>query len=186
MEEFKRKIFIGGLLKNATEEQLEDYFGKFGKIKDILVNRSSKSGTCKGCAFIVFEEQRVAEALIQDPSLHDIGGKLVEVKSCHAKGTKTKHTRNELSRAHESSAKNCLSQLSAGLSTMPSPVANQLAIPEISPLVLCTPLHKFEFVPLEELESLAPAPSAEKIEIGDQGKVSAQEQLPQKSSGLAP
>lgn len=78
------------MLKNATEDQLESYFGKFGKIKDILVNRSSKSGTCKGCAFIIFEDQKVAESLIENPSLHDIGGKMVEVKSCHAKGTKQK------------------------------------------------------------------------------------------------
>lgn len=90
-EEFKRKIFIGGLLKNATEEQLEAYFGKYGKIKDILVNRSSKSGTCKGCAFIIFEDEHVAETLINDPSFHNIGGKMVEVKSCHAKGTKPKN-----------------------------------------------------------------------------------------------
>lgn len=54
------------------------------------MNRSSKSGTCKGCAFIVFEKQSVAESLIVDPRLHDIGGKLVEVKSCHQKGMKAK------------------------------------------------------------------------------------------------
>jgi RNA recognition motif-containing protein len=145
VEELKRKIFVGGLLKNATEEQLESYFGKFGKIKDILVNRSSKSGACKGCAFIVFEQQSVAEALISDPNFHEIGGKMVEVKSCHVKGTKPKGQKSL--------------QYSESQSTMPSPMVQNLGVSEISPLVLCTPLNNLEFVALEDL---AQTPKVEK------------------------
>ena len=39
---------------------------------------------------------------------------------------------------------------------MPSPMVNMIGNPEISPLVLCTPIHEFEFVPLEELENETP------------------------------
>ena len=35
-------------------------------------------------------------------------------------------------------------------------MVNMIGNPEISPLVLCTPIHEFEFVPLEELENETP------------------------------
>ena len=55
-----------------------------------MINRSSKTGGCKGCAFILFKHEAVAKTLIDNPNRHPIGDKMVEVKSCHRKGTKSK------------------------------------------------------------------------------------------------
>lgn len=87
-EEFARKIFVGGLYVDANEKQLEDYFSKFGKIEDILINRNCETGGCKGCAFVLFHDPEVVRRLIEDPSRHKIGPHMVEVKCCHKKAPK--------------------------------------------------------------------------------------------------
>lgn len=88
--ELRRKVFVGGISKNTTEAQLEDYFSEFGEIEDILVNRSAKKGVCKGCAFILFKSEKVSQKLINAPEKHLINEKLVECKEVHKKGTKRK------------------------------------------------------------------------------------------------
>lgn len=151
-----RKVFIGGLAKNATEPQLEQYFSKFGKIDDILINRSSKTGGCKGCAFILFKETGVAKRLIADPSRHNIGGKMVEVKSCHKKGSKSKP-----SVEGKQSSENKIFLKSTAQSTHSLGLKNLLSSPYtqatltgmISPIApLASPLPDIKFTPLEELE----------------------------------
>lgn len=86
--EMRRKVFVGGINKSTTEAHLESYFSGFGDIEDILVNRSAKTGASKGCAFILFKKQEVAQKLINDPSKHEINGKMAECKASHKKGSK--------------------------------------------------------------------------------------------------
>ena len=176
-EELKRKIFIGGLAKTATESQLELYFSKFGKIDDILINRSSKTGGCKGCAFVLFKDESVAKSLIDDPSRHGIGGKMVEVKSCHRKGSKVANKSGSVTNKPPTVSLNSLSgpqgcnraQLlkKGSLSTansvnrssgdfknvLASPFTQATLTEAISPLcLLASPLPDISFTPLEDLE----------------------------------
>lgn len=55
-DEFERKIFVGGLSAVTTERDLESYFSNFGRIEDILINRSCETGGCRGCAFVLFQD----------------------------------------------------------------------------------------------------------------------------------
>lgn len=99
--EMRRKVFVGGINKSTTEAHLESYFSGFGNIEDILVNRSAKTGASKGCAFILFEKQEVAQKLINDPSKHEINGKLAECKASHRKGTKKSNLKKKLEESPE-------------------------------------------------------------------------------------
>ena len=87
-EELQRKVFVGGITQKTNEDMIEAYFSKFGLIEDILINRFSKSGASKGCGFILFQSQSVAQRLIQGPQDHTIDGKNIEVRECHRKGAK--------------------------------------------------------------------------------------------------
>ena len=55
-----------------------------------MVNRSSKTGISKGCAFILFRDIEVAQELITGPQNHIFDQKLVEVRECLRKGTRVK------------------------------------------------------------------------------------------------
>ena len=96
-QELQRKVFVGGISKSTNEGHLEAYFSRFGEIEDILVNRSAKNGACKGCAFVLFKEETVAQRLINSSELHHVNGKDVECKASHKKGTKRRKTSQKVS-----------------------------------------------------------------------------------------
>ncbi|TGZ49117.1 hypothetical protein CRM22_010935 [Opisthorchis felineus] len=60
------RIFVGGISSNTTEEELRNFFAVFGTIKDVKVIYD-KSGLSKGSyAFVTFEDQETAEAIIKN------------------------------------------------------------------------------------------------------------------------
>lgn len=69
------------------------------------MNRSAKTGASKGCAFILFKKESVAQGLIEDPKKHIIDSKLVECKSSHKKSKdkskSSKPSERHISHYHE-------------------------------------------------------------------------------------
>jgi len=54
-EEQSRKLFIGGISYETTDESMKDYFGKYGSITDCVVIKDNDSGKSKGFGFVTFE-----------------------------------------------------------------------------------------------------------------------------------
>jgi hypothetical protein len=77
------RIFVGGL-GDATEEQLQEYFGKFGRISDIDFIHDKRTGTRKGFCFVAFEMPETAQ-VVTKKSFHQIGTATVEVKPATTK-----------------------------------------------------------------------------------------------------
>ena len=75
----KNKLFITGLDSTVTNEDLKEYFGKFGKLSDWVVmmtyNHQSK---CYG--FVTFESPRSMEICMNSKFPHYLKGKLFNVK----------------------------------------------------------------------------------------------------------
>ena len=57
-------MFVGGI-GGATEQDVYNYFSKFGGIEDYVVQRDPMTGGPKGFAFVVFKEVSALEAVIQ-------------------------------------------------------------------------------------------------------------------------
>lgn len=74
-----KKIFVGGLSANLTEEEFKSYFEKFGRITDVVVMHDNNTNRPRGFGFITFDSEEVVEKLMQK-SHHELGGKRVEVK----------------------------------------------------------------------------------------------------------
>jgi len=87
-DELDRKIFVAGIKKSTLETSLEEYFGQYGQIENILINRDIKSGKVKGCGFILFKEKSVAQQLINLQKKHLVQGALLSIKKCLQKGYK--------------------------------------------------------------------------------------------------
>jgi RNA recognition motif-containing protein len=95
-EELLRKIFIAGIKKSTQEQSLEEYFGRFGQIENILINRDIRTGKVKGCGFILFSDKRVAQELISSNKKHFVQGAMLTVKKCLQKGYKKQRSSNTL------------------------------------------------------------------------------------------
>ncbi|XP_008777549.1 heterogeneous nuclear ribonucleoprotein Q-like isoform X1 [Phoenix dactylifera] len=63
------EVFIGGLLRDATEENLRDLCEAFGEIHDVRLVKDKDTRESKGFAFITFTNKDAAQKAIEE--LHD-------------------------------------------------------------------------------------------------------------------
>ncbi|ERN18541.1 hypothetical protein AMTRI_Chr12g238820 [Amborella trichopoda] len=74
-----KKIFVGGLSANLTENEFRSYFEKFGRITDVVVMYDSATHRPRGFGFITFDSEDAVENVMQE-SFHHLNNKRVEVK----------------------------------------------------------------------------------------------------------
>merc|ERR1719319_1538256 len=74
-----RKLFLGGLGYDITEENLETYFGQFGTLVETRVVKFPDSGKSRGFGFVMFEKA-VSVDECQKARPHKLEGKTVETK----------------------------------------------------------------------------------------------------------
>lgn len=70
--EYNRKVFVGQLPEDTTQEELYKYFSQHGKVTDVFIPRPFRS-----FAFVTFGEQEVAHAILNKE--HTIKGSVVSV-----------------------------------------------------------------------------------------------------------
>lgn len=74
-----KKIFVGGLSANLTQEDFKSYFEKFGRITDVVVMHDNVTHRPRGFGFITFDSEDAVEEVMQK-NFHELSDKLVEVK----------------------------------------------------------------------------------------------------------
>lgn len=74
-----RKIFVGGLPTDLTEEEFKNYFEQFGRVTDVVVMHDSTTHRPRGFGFITYDSEDSVENVMQN-SFHQLNGRLVEVK----------------------------------------------------------------------------------------------------------
>jgi len=60
-----RRVFLGNLRFDTTEDSLKGHFEKCGAIENVMVATFEDSGKCKGYAWITFEELEAAESAVR-------------------------------------------------------------------------------------------------------------------------
>jgi len=83
VEEEDRKVFVGGLAQEATQEDLKEYFATFGEIEKVQLKMDSQTGRSRGFAFIIFKEQSSVDPATEGE--HSIKGKKCTVKKADVK-----------------------------------------------------------------------------------------------------
>ncbi len=73
-----KKIFIGNLPSDATEQEVTDLFSTHGRVRSIRLVRDVFSGACRGFGFIEMEGHE-ARAAIGSLNGTEIRGKLLKV-----------------------------------------------------------------------------------------------------------
>ncbi|MBX2825582.1 MAG: RNA-binding protein [Gammaproteobacteria bacterium] len=80
-----KKMFVGGLPMDSTEESVSEMFAEYGKVRSIKLAADVFSGKCKGFGFVEMEghEARAAIAALNGKML---GEKSLKVQFENAKG----------------------------------------------------------------------------------------------------
>lgn len=74
----KRTVFLNNISFNATEEQIREYFGKFGTITEVTIV-CNNHGKPRGFAYVEFLKEEEAKASVEEDGRVFLGRKL-EVK----------------------------------------------------------------------------------------------------------
>ncbi|XP_042911803.2 heterogeneous nuclear ribonucleoproteins A2/B1-like isoform X2 [Parasteatoda tepidariorum] len=74
-----RKLFIGGIDPEVAENDLREYFEKYGVISGCTIHRNRDTGTSRGFAFITFKEATSVDA-VQNSRPHIINSCEVTTK----------------------------------------------------------------------------------------------------------
>jgi RNA recognition motif-containing protein len=60
-----KRVFLGNLRFDTTEDSVKEHFEKCGAIENVMVATFEDSGKCKGYAWITFEELEAAESAVR-------------------------------------------------------------------------------------------------------------------------
>ncbi|VAH31156.1 hypothetical protein VPH35_021174 [Triticum aestivum] len=74
-----KKVFIGGLRDNITEEEFRAYFEAFGTVTDVVVIYDSLTSRSRGFGFVTFDSEEAVRK-VMGQSFHDLKGTRVEAK----------------------------------------------------------------------------------------------------------
>jgi RNA recognition motif-containing protein len=78
-EGIMKKMFVGNLPSDASEESIRELFSEFGTVRSIRVNYDIFTGKCRGMGFIEMEGHE-AKAAIAGLDGKSFGGNLLKVR----------------------------------------------------------------------------------------------------------
>uniref|UniRef100_A0A1B6GUB8 RRM domain-containing protein n=1 Tax=Cuerna arida TaxID=1464854 RepID=A0A1B6GUB8_9HEMI len=79
-----RKLFVGGLRDDITEEDLREYFSQFGNLTDCLLAVDRETQKPRGFGFVEFEDYDPTDKIVLQ-KVHEIKGKKINVKKAISK-----------------------------------------------------------------------------------------------------
>jgi len=83
-DEDDRKLFVGGLPQDATQDDISEHFKIFGEIENINLKTDQTSGRSRGFAFVLYKTVESLTSAIEAKE-HTVKSKVVAVKKAQAK-----------------------------------------------------------------------------------------------------
>ena len=72
-------IYVGNLSSNATEDELREAFGQYGKVSSVSIVKDRDTGRPRGFAFIEMPDGKDAASAIKEMNLREIAGRSITV-----------------------------------------------------------------------------------------------------------
>ncbi len=81
-----KKLFVGGLSWNTTDDGLRAAFERFGEIVEAKVITDRESGRSRGFGFVTFSADDAASAAINEMNGSQLDGRSIKVNEAEDKG----------------------------------------------------------------------------------------------------
>ena len=78
-------IYVGNLSFDATEEDVQEAFAKYGEVSSVKIVRDRETGRSRGFAFVEMPDGAQAKEAIENVNLTDIAGRRVTVNEARPK-----------------------------------------------------------------------------------------------------
>jgi RNA recognition motif-containing protein len=84
-----KKLFVGGLSWNTTNESLRSAFAKYGEVTDAQVITDRDTGRSRGFGFVTLADAEAGEAAISGMNGKDLDGRAVKVSEAMDKAPRS-------------------------------------------------------------------------------------------------
>lgn len=85
-KDFKtKKIFVGGIPTSVDEDEFNEFFSKFGEVKEHQIMRDHSSNRSRGFGFITFESEESVDEILSNGNRIEFAGTKVEIKKAEPK-----------------------------------------------------------------------------------------------------
>ena len=74
-----KKLFVGNLPFNATEDKLKEAFSSYGEVSEVVIIKNKFSGRSKGFGFVTMANDGDAEKAIAEMNGKDFEGRAITV-----------------------------------------------------------------------------------------------------------
>jgi cold-inducible RNA-binding protein len=74
-----KKLFVGSLAWETTEDELRDLFAQFGEVEEAIIITDRDSGRSKGFGFVTFVNDEDADKAIEALNGSDLKGRNIVV-----------------------------------------------------------------------------------------------------------
>ena len=81
-----KKLFVGGLSWDTTNDGLRNAFSKFGEIAEATVINDRDTGRSRGFGFVTFVTDESAAAAISEMNETELDGRTIKVNEAEDKG----------------------------------------------------------------------------------------------------
>ena len=61
-----RKMFVGGLPQDVSQDDLKDYFGQFGELESVQIMKDPLTGRSRGFAFLIYKVEESMKKAIEN------------------------------------------------------------------------------------------------------------------------
>jgi heterogeneous nuclear ribonucleoprotein A1/A3 len=78
------KLFVGAVKEGLTEDNLREYFGKYGKIEDCVIMKDKETQKLRGFAFVTFDDYDPVDRIVLE-KFHTVAGQSLAVKKAQPK-----------------------------------------------------------------------------------------------------
>lgn len=101
------KVFLGGLPSNVTETDLRTFFGRYGKVTEVVIMYDQEKKKSRGFGFLSFEEESSVEHVTNERYIN-LNGKQVEIKKAEPRdGSGGQNSSNSVGGAYGKLGNDC-------------------------------------------------------------------------------
>lgn len=81
----QKKLFVGNISWNTTDEQLNELFSQYGTVDEAVIIKNRMTGRSKGFGFVTFANAEEADAAIEALNGKDLDGRELVVNEARPK-----------------------------------------------------------------------------------------------------
>ena len=81
-----KKLYVGGLSWDTTDEGLRNAFAKFGEVSEVAVIKDRDTGRSRGFGFVTMVDEAATKTAMSSLNGTDLDGRTIKVNEAQDKG----------------------------------------------------------------------------------------------------